>query len=195
RGGVRRHRQCVQQRSRPAQRRRRRRALALAGRTGADRRRTRAGRSGLVVRDLPQRRGGPLMAPRWRFGFRRRQGGEPTPEEREAHIAELRRKRQARLRYLTLRAVLVAGALGLVLVVGLYWLLTTVGGREFLLAQIVQRLPGNATLTWESAEGPASGPLTLHDVRFTYEAIEFTAHRMHLDPAISPLLGRRLRLD
>src|SRR5690606_32238903 len=143
RGGVRRHRQCVQQRSRPAQRRRRRRALALAGRTGADRRRTRAGRSGLVVRDLPQRRGGPLMAPRWRFGFRRRQGGEPTPEEREAHIAELRRKRQARLRYLTLRAVLVAGALGLVLVVGLYWLLTTVGGREFLLAQIVQRLPGN----------------------------------------------------
>ncbi|HLT44740.1 MAG TPA: translocation/assembly module TamB, partial [Luteimonas sp.] len=135
------------------------------------------------------------MAPRWRFGFRRRQGGEPTPEEREAHIAELRRKRQARLRYLTLRAVLVAGALGLVLVVGLYWLLTTVGGREFLLAQIVQRLPGNATLTWESAEGPASGPLTLHDVRFTYEAIEFTAHRVHLDPAISPLLGRRLRLD
>ena len=135
------------------------------------------------------------MAPRWRFGFRRRQAGEPTPEEREAHIAELRRKRQARLRYLTLRAVLVAGALGLVLVVGLYWLLTTVGGREFLLAQIVQRLPGNATLTWESAEGPASGPLTLHDVRFTYEAIEFTAHRVHLDPAISPLLGRRLRLD
>ncbi|KGM53686.1 pathogenicity protein [Lysobacter arseniciresistens ZS79] len=127
--------------------------------------------------------------------FRRRRPGETTPEQHEANIGELRRRRAARLRYLALRAVLVAGALGLVLVLGLYWLLSTVGGREFLLAQIVQRLPDNATLSWQRAEGPASGPLTLHDVRFTFDAIEFTAQRVHLDPAIRPLLGRRLRLD
>jgi translocation and assembly module TamB len=39
-----------------------------------------------------------------------------------------------------------------------YWLLTTIGGRDLLLRQIVARLPANATLTWEQAEGPARGP-------------------------------------
>jgi translocation and assembly module TamB len=127
--------------------------------------------------------------------FRTPRPGEPTREEREAHIAELRARRRTRLRLLALRAVLGAGAVGLVLVVGLYWLLSTVGGREFLLAQIVQRLPDNAALSWEKAEGPASGPLTLHDVRFSWDEIVFTAQRVHLDPALGPLLGRRLRLD
>ena len=90
---------------------------------------------------------------------------------------------------------LLAGVLTLLLAGFVYWLLTTVGGRDLLLAQIVARLPENATLSWRSVDGPLSGPLTMHGVRFTYDRIVFTADRVHLDPAIRPLLGRRLRLD
>ncbi|MFS8063556.1 MAG: translocation/assembly module TamB domain-containing protein [Luteimonas sp.] len=94
-----------------------------------------------------------------------------------------------------------------------WWLLTTFGGRDFLLAQIVARLPAGTTLTWRQVEGPASGPLTLHGVRFSMPRqidpdcvsiagascatgrIVFTAQTIVLDPAIRPLFGKRLRLD
>ena len=49
----------------------------------------------------------------------------PTPQEREARIAELRARRFARLRWLALRAVLLAGALVLLGGVAIYWLVTT----------------------------------------------------------------------
>lgn len=145
--------------------------------------------------------------------FREPRPGEPTPAEREARIAELRARREGRLRRLALRSVFAAGALVLVLVVVGYWLLSTVGGRDFLMAQIVARLPADTTLTWERAEGPASGPLTLFDVRFSMPrqrdaecvpapdtpcdsgTLEFFARRVMLDPALGPLLGKRLRLD
>ena len=135
-----------------------------------------------------------------------------TPAERDAHearIAELRAKRRARLRWLAARGSLVAGVLTLGFAALLYWLLATIGGRDVLLAQIQQRLPAEARLSWERAEGPASGPLVLHGVRFTYlmtdrhgqrdpahpRLLEFNAKRVMLDPALRPLLGRLLRLD
>ncbi|HLT43684.1 MAG TPA: hypothetical protein VK000_03380, partial [Luteimonas sp.] len=145
--------------------------------------------------------------------FREPGPGEPTREEREARIAELRARREARLRKLAVRSVFVAGGLVLLLVVVGYWVLGTIGGREFLMAQIVARLPADTTLTWERAEGPASGPLALYDVRFTMPrqrdaecvpsadtpcetgTLEFFARRVMIDPALGPLLGRRLRLD
>src|SRR5688572_3336381 len=117
------------------------------------------------------------------------------PDPHEQRIAELRQRRRARLRWLAVRGSLVAGVLTLLLAGFAYWLLTSVGGRDLLMAQIVARLPANASLSWRAIEGPLSGPLTLHDVRFTYDRIVFTAQRVHLDPAIRPLLGRRLRLD
>jgi translocation and assembly module TamB len=103
----------------------------------------------------------------------------------------------------------VAGLLTLGFAALLYWLLATIGGRDVLLAQIRQRLPAEAHLSWERAEGPASGPLVLHGVRFTYlmtdrhgqrdpahpRLLEFSAQRVMLDPALRPLLGRLLRLD
>ncbi|MGQ4582038.1 translocation/assembly module TamB domain-containing protein [Lysobacter sp. F60174L2] len=155
------------------------------------------------------------MAPTLRqLRFRRRHiDPDLTPEQREERIKELRRKREARLRVLAVRSVLLAGALVLAVVLLGYWLLTTIGGRDFLLAQIVARLPADAELSWSRAEGPASGPLTLHDVRFTLPrqrdptcvptdtatcamgTIVFTAREATIDPAIRPLLGRRLRLD
>src|SRR6478672_5492150 len=94
-----------------------------------------------------------------------------------------------------------------------WWLLTTVGGRDLLLRQIVARLPQGTTLTWQSATGPASGPMTLHGVRFAMPRapdpdcvrtatqrcvggrIHFSAQTIVLDPALRPLLGRTLRLD
>jgi translocation and assembly module TamB len=135
-----------------------------------------------------------------------------TQEERDAHearIAELRAKRRARMRWLAIRSSIVAGVLTLGVAALLYWLLTTIGGRDVLLAQIKQRLPAEAKLTWESAEGPASGPLVLHGLRFTYvladkhgnrdpkhpRLLEFTAKRAMLDQALRQLFGRRLRLD
>ena len=105
-------------------------------------------------------------------------------------------------------------ALAVLLVVALYWLFTTIGGRDFLLARIKGVLPAGSELAWSSAEGPAQGPLTLHDVRFVYrgcpdvdgkpvrwpgctvpQVTTFTAKVLVLDPALRPLLGRRLQLD
>ncbi|HWI24563.1 MAG TPA: hypothetical protein VNS59_06515, partial [Lysobacter sp.] len=83
--------------------------------------------------------------------FRRRHEGL-TPEEREARIAELRAKRRARLRWLAIRSAILAGLLTVAIVVLAWWLLTTVRGRDVLLAQIVARLPAGASLTWQSAE-------------------------------------------
>ena len=154
------------------------------------------------------------MAPTLRqLRFRRRHiDPDLTPEQREERIKELRRKREARLRVLAVRSVLLAGALVLAVVLLGYWLLTTIGGRDFLLAQIVARLPADAELSWSRAEGPASGPLTLHDVRFTLPrqrdptcvptdtascamgTIVFTAREAMIDPAIRPLLGKKMDL-
>ncbi|WP_345777362.1 translocation/assembly module TamB domain-containing protein [Lysobacter sp. MMG2] len=99
------------------------------------------------------------------------------------------------MRWLAVRAGILSVAIALIAGVFLYWLLTSIGGRDLLLAQIVSRLPENATLSWRSVEGPLSGPLTMNGVRFTYDRIVFTADRVHLDPAIRPLIRRRLRLD
>lgn len=119
----------------------------------------------------------------------------PTPQEREARIAELRARRRARMRWLALRGALGVGLLATAAALLLVWLLTTVAGRDALLAQIVARLPAGASLTWRAAEGPASGPLTLRGVRFAHGGTEFVAEEVMLDPALRPLLGRTLRLD
>ena len=132
-----------------------------------------------------------------------------TPEQR----AERNAARRALARRVALRSA--AGTLAVIVMLALFawWLLTTFGGRDFLLAQIVARLPAGTTLTWQQAEGPASGPLTLHGVRFSMPRqidpdcvptasascatgrIVFTAQAIVLDPAIRPLFGKRLRLD
>jgi translocation and assembly module TamB len=132
-----------------------------------------------------------------------------TPEQREARKAA----RRALARRVALRSAFGTLALVAVLAIAAWWLLTTIGGRDVLLRQIVARLPAGTTLTWQRAEGPASGPLTLHGVRFeTPRALDadcvarpgracasapivFTAQRVVLDPALRPLLGRTLRLD
>lgn len=137
-----------------------------------------------------------------------------SPEEREARIAELRERRRRRMRVLAVRSAIGTGVLALLGVALLYWLLATFGGRDFLLARIVALLPAGTELTWGSADGPASGPLELRDVRYvqrgcpdvngepvaygqcaTPTVLTFTAQRIVLDPAITPLIGRRLRLD
>lgn len=118
-----------------------------------------------------------------------------SPEEREARIAELRARRKARLRTLAIRSTIGAAALTVLLCFALYWLLQTVAGRDVLLAQVVARLPANASLTWKEVDGPVAGPLTLRGVDFRWEKIHFTAREVYLDPDLRPLLGKRLRLD
>ena len=85
---------------------------------------------------------------------------DATPAEREARIKALHERRQERRRERALRAVFIGTGLVLLLVVAAWWLLGTIGGRDVLLAQIVARLPADSTLTWERAEGPASGSAT-----------------------------------
>ncbi len=77
----------------------------------------------------------------------------------------------------------------------LAWLFNSIAGRDLLLARIVAALPPEATLTWTDAAGPASGPLTLRNVRFAYHGHEFSAQEVTLDPALRPLIWRKLRLD
>jgi translocation and assembly module TamB len=138
-----------------------------------------------------------------------------APDPREARIAELRARRIARMRWLATRSVLAMVALTVAVVVLGYWLLTTIGGRDVLLRQIVARLPAGSELTWSRAEGPASGPMILHDVRYVHRGCAdvdgkpvawpacgddalltvFAAKRVLLDPTLRPLLGRRLQLE
>jgi len=137
-----------------------------------------------------------------------------SPGEREARIAELRERRRRRMRVLAIRSALATVALALLVAVFLYWLLATFGGRDFLLARIVALLPEGTELSWSKAEGPVSGPLVMHDVRYVQRGcpdvdgkpvpygrcgrptvLAFTARRILLVPEITPLIGRRLRLD
>src|SRR5690554_3798404 len=147
--------------------------------------------------------------------FRRRIDPALDPEEREARIAELRERRRARLRWLAIRSGIASLALAVLVIFGAYWLLMTLGGRDFLLSQVTARLPAGSTLEWREAEGPVSGPLSLHDLRFVqmscpddasgepvpygqcdeHRILVFTAERVTIDPAVLPLLGRLLRLD
>ncbi|KRD31388.1 pathogenicity protein [Lysobacter sp. Root916] len=118
-----------------------------------------------------------------------------TPKTAAELLAERRQRRRAAARRWAWRSSFVAGALTLLIAFAAYWLLATVGGRDVLLNQIKARLPANASFTWRDADGPASGPLTLRGVHFSYEGIDFRAERVYVDTAIRPLLGRKLRLD
>ncbi len=156
---------------------------------------------------------------RERYARYRRYGLDPlpadaTPEQREARLAELRTLRAKRRRKVALRSALGSIAV-IVLALGLgWWLLSTIGGRDFLLAQVRARLPEGTELSWTKAEGPVRGPMVLHGVRFVSRgcpAVDekpvaypdcahprvttFTAKRIVVDPAIRPLFGKRLRLD
>lgn len=119
-----------------------------------------------------------------------------TPEElRVEALIERRRRRRATAKRWAWRSSLAAGVLTLLIAFAIYWLISTVAGRDVLLAQIVARLPADSTFTWKSAEGPVAGPLTLRGVRFAYKDTLFTAERIYLEPALRPLLGRKLRVD
>jgi translocation and assembly module TamB len=155
---------------------------------------------------------------RERYARHRRYGLAPLPDDateaqREARIAELRTLRRARQRKVALRGGIGTLALAVLAALLLYWLLMTIGGRDVLLHQIAARLPAGSELTWRSAEGPAAGPMTLRGVHFSMPRqrdpdcvptgtrscamgrIVFDADTIVVDPAIRPLLGKRLRLD
>lgn len=137
---------------------------------------------------------------------------DASKEQREARIAELATLRKKRRRKMALRSGFGIVALVLLIVVLLYWLVMTIGGRNVLLSQIKSRLPAGSQLTWSSAEGPASGPLILHDLHFSMPrqrdpactptpqascemgTIVFDAEKVMLDPSLRPLLGKRLYL-
>jgi translocation and assembly module TamB len=132
-----------------------------------------------------------------------------TPEQR----AQRQAARRALARRVAWRSGLGIAALAVVVAVAAWWLLTTIGGRDVLLRQIVARLPPGTSLTWQRAEGPVSGPMLLHGVRFAMPrqrdaacvadpthrcdmgTLVFTARTVAIDPALRPLLGRTLRLD
>lgn len=119
-----------------------------------------------------------------------------TPQQLQAEqLAQRRARRRAAARRWAWRSSLAAGVLTLLIAFAIYWLISTVAGRDVLLAQIVARLPADSSFTWKSAEGPVSGPLTLRGVRFAYQDTVFTAERIYLEPKLRPLLGRKLRLD
>lgn len=74
------------------------------------------------------------------------------------------------------------------------WLLFTVSGRDAALRIAARSLPDGA-LGWQRADGVLAGTLTLHDLRFRYSGLTFTAKSLRLQTAIVPLLARRVRID
>lgn len=118
------------------------------------------------------------------------------------------------MRTLARRSALGTAALIVLLAGVAWWLLTTFGGRDFLLGQIAARLPAGTELRWQRAEGPVTGPMTLHGVQFVHRGCPdvdgepvaypncatplvttFNAQQVMIDPSLRPLLGRRLVLD
>ena len=89
----------------------------------------------------------------------------------DARIAELRLRRRARLRWLAIRSGVLTLALAVVALVAVYLLFNTLRGRDVLLDQIVARLPAGTELRWSRAEGPATGPMTLYDVRYQRNSV------------------------
>ncbi|MBS0228036.1 MAG: translocation/assembly module TamB domain-containing protein [Proteobacteria bacterium] len=113
-----------------------------------------------------------------------------------------------------LRRILVAFvALALLAAIGLLWLLNTASGRDFALHQLVARLPTGSTLQWKTAQGDLAGPLVLQGVDFmtpvqrnahckptlaapcATDPLRLQIEHLRLDPALLPLLARRLRFD
>ena len=113
----------------------------------------------------------------------------PSPAPKSTPVERPRWRRHAR------RAAWGTAAIVVLSVALLTWLLSTIAGRDFLLARIVANLPADATLTWESAEGPVAGPLTLRGVYFAWHGHQLRARELYLDPALQPLAWRTLRLD
>lgn len=162
----------------------------------------------------------PASRGQWRQRWERyrRYGLDPLPadasaEQREQRIAELKRLAHQRRRRIAMRSGLGTLAILLLMAVGVYWIVSTIGGRDFLLAQIKLRLPAGSELHYSRAEGPVRGPLILHDLRFIHRTcpdrdgepvawpgcsqprlITFTAKQAMLHPSLRPLLGRTLFL-
>ena len=95
-------------------------------------------------------------------------GPDADGDDHDQRIADLRAQRRARVRVLAIRSGAGIALLAAALIAFAIWLLTSVGGRDLLLRQIVARLPANAALSWQQVDGPARGPLTLRGVRFVY---------------------------
>ncbi|MDO5504896.1 MAG: translocation/assembly module TamB domain-containing protein [Pseudoxanthomonas suwonensis] len=162
----------------------------------------------------------PASASGWRARWQRyrRYGldplpGDATPEQREQRIAELARLARRRRRKIAVRSGVSTLAVLVLMAVAVYWMVSTIGGRDFLLAQIQLRLPVGTELQYDKAEGPVRGPLILHGVRFIHRSCPdrdgepvafpgcstprlttFTAERAMLHPSLRPLLGRTLFL-
>ena len=138
---------------------------------------------------------------------------DATNAQREARIAELRALRRARNIKVARRSGFGTLALIVLFAALLWWLLSTLGGRDFLLNRIQWLLPAGTTFTWQSAEGPAAGPMTLHGVRVVYrgcpdvegkpvkypncsqpEITTFTAETIVIDPALADAPGARSML-
>ena len=73
-------------------------------------------------------------------------------------------------RWLATRSLLSILVMSVLAALLLYFLFNTLRSRDVLLNQIVERLPEGDELTWSRAEGPASGPMTLHDLRYVHRA-------------------------
>lgn len=85
------------------------------------------------------------------------------------------------------------GALLLVLVLGLFWLLRTESGLRFALGQALDATAGKLAIG--SSEGRLAGPLVLHDVRWRDAGVDAQIGRLTLDIAPLALLRQRLHVE
>ncbi len=103
--------------------------------------------------------------------------------------------------------------LGLCAAAILLWLLHTASGRDFILRRTLATLPAHSALSWQDAQGTLAGPLILQGVQLALpvqrdsrcmpkpaapcatSTLRLDVAQATLDPALLPLLARRLRLD
>jgi translocation and assembly module TamB len=110
---------------------------------------------------------------------------EPTPPAAELPAPRPHRLRRWAVRILLALVLLVALAAGFV-----WWMATTERGGGFLLARLMDLIPGELTIG--SQKGPVNGPLELRDVRWRREGMVVTVERALLDWDLRDLRRRLL---
>lgn len=92
-----------------------------------------------------------------------------------------------------LRWSLLTAAAGLALaLLSALWLVRSDGGRDWLLARLVNVLPAGSTLSWRQINGSLSGPLEIRGLHYDYQGTRFDAQRLRVDHGFWPLLSGRL---
>lgn len=94
-----------------------------------------------------------------------------------------------------LKIALVLAAVLLVLLATGLWATRSDSGRDFVLSQVQQQLPSDSRLQWQTVRGHLASGLQFQKLRYSDKTQNYSAERLSIRLALTPLLFRRLKID